>query len=63
MSFIKKYYPMAMSLIFVSIYSLIVGAVLIDNFDESNVIILVPLVLITVGIWAEIIYFIIGFAI
>jgi len=59
MSFIKKYYPMIISIVFVSTYSLIVGAVLIDNFDESNIIILVPLFLSVVGILAEIIVFII----
>ena len=59
MNFIKKYYPMVISLIFVSTYSLIAGAVTINNFDESNVILLIPLVLSVVGIWAEIIGFII----
>ena len=59
MSFIKKYYPMIISIVFVSSYSLIVGAVLIDNFDETNAIILVPAFLSVVGILAEIIGFII----
>ena len=59
MNFIKKYYPMLISIVFLSTYSLTVGAVLIDNFDESNTIILAPLFLSTVGIWAEIIGFII----
>lgn len=62
MNFIKKYYPMVISLIFVSTYSLIAGAVTINNFDESNVILLVPLILSLVGIWAEIIGFIIHVA-
>lgn len=62
MSFIKKYYPMIISIVFVSICSLTVGAVLIDNFDESNAIILVPLFLSIVGILVEIIGFIIHVA-
>ena len=59
MGFIKKYYPMIISIVFVSTCSLTVGAILIDNFDESNAIILVPLFLSIVGILVEIIGFII----
>ena len=59
MDFIKKYYPMIISIIFVSICSLFIGAVLIDNFNKSNIIILVLLVLSVIGILAEIIIFII----
>ena len=59
MSFIKKYYPMIIAIVFVSTYSLIFGAMLIDNFDDSNAIILVPFFLSIVGIWAEVIGFII----
>ena len=59
MSFIKKYYPMIISLALVLIYSLIIGGILIYNFDESNYILLVPAVLLTIGLIVETVVFII----
>ena len=59
MNFIKKYYPMIISLALVLIYSLIIGAILIYNFDESNYILLVPAVFLTIGLIVETIVFII----
>lgn len=65
MAYIKKYYPMVISLVFVAIYSVILGAAFTNNLYimENNsftmVIILILVILLVCGIWAEIIGFII----
>ena len=65
MNFIKKYYPMAISIIFIDLYSLLIGATLIDNLGwlENNLIVGIIFTLLifalVIGIWTEIILFMI----
>ena len=65
MNFIKKYYPMVVSILFVGIYSLIIGATVTENIyllenDSSYMIILFILgLLFIIAIWVEIIGFIV----
>ena len=65
MSFIKKYYPMVISILFMVIYSLFIGAVLFENvyilendFQLMELLVVMTF-LIVAALWAEIIGFMI----
>lgn len=65
MNYIKKYYPMVISIIFVAIYSVLLGAIftnntyILENESPLMLFLVILVILVVCGIWAEIIGFII----
>lgn len=65
MKYIKKYYPMVISIIFVTIYSFLLTAAFTNNINiiNNNLNLMIVLMIITfltvIGIWIEIIFFMI----